>query len=141
MSYKCPNCGDAEHLDVSAHIWVRLQSDGQTDADEAHNHDHEWDNTSMMHCDACGHDEVAEAFEVDEEPELQCTQNTPEVHRKILEQASDKFGPRHGKMQADFEHGQWFITCVDCGRQWSVNDGEIFFVFEEVSHGDEYCDH
>jgi hypothetical protein len=42
----------------------------------------------------------------------------------------------------DFEHGQWFVTELRTGRQWSVVDcetalGEEYFDFEEVSCGDD----
>ena len=43
---------------------------------------------------------------------------------------------------ADYEHGQWWITDLDTGRQWSVVDavgGRSVdgFDFEQVSDGDE----
>ncbi len=45
----------------------------------------------------------------------------------------------HHPVQLDFEQGQWFVTCIKCGKQWSVNDTEDDFCFEEVSCGDEFC--
>lgn len=46
--------------------------------------------------------------------------------------------------QAYYEDGQWFINCVACGAQWTVNDaedwgGREYFFFERVSDGDEFC--
>lgn len=39
-------------------------------------------------------------------------------------------------MQADFEHGQWWLTHKPTGAQWSVNDEADGFCFERVSDGD-----
>ena len=44
-----------------------------------------------------------------------------------------------------FEHGQWWITDLDTGDQWAVNDAEgseangVFdgFCFEQVTKGDD----
>ena len=48
------------------------------------------------------------------------------------------------KPAAYFEHDQWWVECLDCGAQWSVNDaediyGEFYFEFEQVSEGDDFC--
>jgi len=53
-------------------------------------------------------------------------------------------GQQHeNTFSADFEHGQWFVTCLSCGAQWSVNDAEgrdgEYYQFDEVSSGDETC--
>lgn len=50
----------------------------------------------------------------------------------------------HEKISVDFEHGQWFITCLDCGAQWAANEaenrsGEEYYHFDRISFGDEYC--
>lgn len=45
----CPACGDAAHLDIQAQVWVRLTDDG-TDADEAHDGSHHWDDESYYFC-------------------------------------------------------------------------------------------
>ena len=45
---------------------------------------------------------------------------------------------RREKYQYDFEHGQWWVTELGTGSQWSVADGaEGTFDFEQVSIGDE----
>jgi hypothetical protein len=41
----------------------------------------------------------------------------------------------HKRMQADSEHGEHWLTCLDCGAQW--RDGEPP---EQVSDGDGYCE-
>jgi hypothetical protein len=43
-------------------------------------------------------------------------------------------GP-HARIQADIEHGEQWLTCLDCGAQW--RDCEPL---EQVSDGDGYCD-
>ena len=85
-----------------------------------------------------------------------CITDTQEARDIILTHAQEDDGLSiHGRtmrLQVDFEHGQNFATCLDCGAQWSVHDvgdqdydpdsGEEYagpFDFEEVSHGDEYC--
>lgn len=58
-------------------------------------------------------------------------------------QDSDEGLQHKGSFSADFEYGQWFITCLSCGAQWSVNDAEgrdgEYYQFDEVSGGDDYC--
>jgi hypothetical protein len=45
--------------------------------------------------------------------------------------------PQHGdNLVAVWEHGQEWVTCNQCGRQWSV-DGSCV---EIVSEGDGFCD-
>lgn len=67
---------------------------------------------------------------------LKCETNSPEIEKEICEQFQEEMG-QHKRVQADFEHGQWFVTCVDCGAQWSVNDSSDGFDFEEITEGDE----
>lgn len=67
--YKCPECG-SDALEVTIETWARLiqDEDGpQTDTDEAQHHDHEWGDNSVMRCVKCGHDGIAEVFEVEED--------------------------------------------------------------------------
>ena len=56
---------------------------------------------------------------------------------------SDEGLQHESNIAADFDHGQWFITCLSCGAQWSVNDAEDrsgeYYQFDQVSSGDEYC--
>ena len=50
-----------------------------------------------------------------------------------------------GHITANFEHGQWWITDIDTGAQWSVCDADgseeagVFYGFscEQVTLGDE----
>lgn len=49
----CPQCGDDQHIDVAALVWVRLCPDG-TDADISHDGSHEWDDSSNAVCWHCG---------------------------------------------------------------------------------------
>ena len=70
-----------------------------------------------------------------------CTTNTPEIKMKVLSFANRDLSGE-GRLQADFEHGQWYVTDVDSGAQWSVNDaedknGKFFFFFEQITEGDE----
>lgn len=52
---------------------------------------------------------------------------------------------RASRYNSDFEHGQWWITDLDTGAQWSVCDAEgseangVFdgFCFEQVSRGED----
>lgn len=48
----------------------------------------------------------------------------------------------HESIEAVFEHDRHFITCNDCGAQWSVYDSEPGidgFGFEMLGEGDESC--
>lgn len=76
---------------------------------------------------------------------LKCETDTPAMQRKVTAAFRSWDGGRHQNLQTNFEHGQWFVTCLTCSRQWSVNDAEggdsvDGFSFEEVSEGDGYCD-
>jgi hypothetical protein len=51
---RCPNCGDEDHIDIAAEVWVRLTSDG-TDADASGCGDHIYTPESAAECGACGH--------------------------------------------------------------------------------------
>ena len=44
---------------------------------------------------------------------------------------------RYRRIQTYFEHGQWWVTDLDTGAQWSVCDATRGFVFEQVTTGDE----
>jgi hypothetical protein len=84
---------------------------------------------------------------------LKCETNTPEMGSRVrvAAKAHDAL-ESHGftaaddaAFQVDFEHGQWWVTCLPCGAQWSVNDAEGSgtvdgFDFEEVSAGDGFCE-
>ena len=78
--------------------------------------------------------------------------NTPTMRAKILRAANYRLG-RH-RYQADFEHGQWWVTRLATGAQWSVVDCSDpsrstgrgysaqtkmidYLDFEQVTQGDE----
>ena len=72
-------------------------------------------------------------------PLFTCETNTPEVQDSIDAVFRSDMGIRD--IQVDFEHGQWFVTQLSTGAQWSVNDavvnGEETFDFEQISEGEE----
>ena len=74
---------------------------------------------------------------------LRCETNTPDVESAILAAfiASDDAASRDATdkdVSADFEHGQWFVTHLPSGAQWSVSDlNDDDFCFEQVSQGTE----
>lgn len=61
--------------------------------------------------------------------------NTPSMQKKVLTAARLALGVR--KLQADFEHGHWWITRPSNGAQYSVNDTLTGFDFEQVTRGDD----
>lgn len=81
---------------------------------------------------------------------LKTETNTPRMEARILSafEASPDYTsasaaheePQH-RARADFD-GQWWITCLDCGGQWAVEDAEggdsiDGFTFEQVTRGEE----
>lgn len=71
---------------------------------------------------------------------LNCETNTPAMERRVLKAARARLGRRGRRMAAHFEHGQWWVTELQTGAQWSVVDCEgpagFYFDFEQVSRGD-----
>ncbi len=67
--------------------------------------------------------------------------NTEAMRLRVLRTAKYRLGK--GKYQADFEHGQWWVTRLADGAQWSVVDcetqerGVAYLDFEQVTMGDE----
>jgi hypothetical protein len=59
------------------------------------------------------------------------------MERRVRSAARAVLGRR--RLQADYEHGQWWITDLDTGAQWSVHDCSrpAGFDFEQVTRGDE----
>jgi hypothetical protein len=62
------------------------------------------------------------------------------MQERALEAAKESL--QRQNLSADFEHGQWWITDLDSGAQWSVVDAEggnsiDGFDFEQVTQGDE----
>ena len=71
--------------------------------------------------------------------QLLSTTNTPTVRAHVLRAAKHKLG--RGKYHATFEHGQWWVTRLKDGAQWSVVDclstAELPYLdFEQVTQGD-----
>ena len=71
---------------------------------------------------------------------LRSTVNTQAMERRVRRAARYVLGKR--QLQADYEHGQWWVTHRPTGAQWSVVDcataaGVDYFGFEQVSRGDE----
>jgi len=71
---------------------------------------------------------------------LKTETNTPQIARRVLRAARKSL--RERKLQADFEHGQWWITSLKTGAQWSVVDSEggptvDGFDFELITFPDE----
>ena len=71
--------------------------------------------------------------------QLMTETNTPTMRGKVLRAAKQKLG--RGKYQANFEHGQWWVTRLKDGAQWSVVDclstAELPYLdFEQVTRGE-----
>lgn len=83
--YKCPACGDPDHIDITVTVSVRIvqhedDENIETDADASDCHDHEWGDNSDAVCTACGHLGIISSFENDEEEEDEeepCNQQPP----------------------------------------------------------------
>lgn len=72
---------------------------------------------------------------------LRSESNTKQIEREILADA-EAGEPLGNRLVADFEHGQWWLTDLDTGAQWSVvdcetPDGREYFGFEQVTEGEE----
>jgi len=71
---------------------------------------------------------------------LKTETNTPAMERRVLRAARAAGLGGRGRLSADFEHGQWWITNLRTGAQWSAVDAEptpYGFDFEQVTRGDE----
>ena len=82
---------------------------------------------------------------------LNTERNTPTMEKRIRtsfrkSQQGYRFGmdgerqpklARHRKFTCDFEHGQWWVSDLDTGAQWSVCDSGNGFCFEQVTQGEE----
>lgn len=74
---------------------------------------------------------------------LRTETNTLTVARQVITAARAKLGKnedgRKRRLQVDFEHGQWWVTDLRTGTQWSVVDCEnaqgFYFGFEKVTEG------
>ena len=66
--------------------------------------------------------------------------NTPVMERRVRRAVGFRLGLQ--RFSADFEHGQWWVTELDSGDQWSVVDCETpngipYLDFEQVTGGEE----
>ncbi len=52
FDHVCPNCGDADHIDVAATVWVRLTENG-SDLDLSAQGDTEFTSQSLAVCQTC----------------------------------------------------------------------------------------
>lgn len=71
---------------------------------------------------------------------LECERNDPEVCVAILGAAAAFLDLPEWELQADYEHGQWWVTHLPTGAQWSACDAETRdvvcgFIFEQVTIG------
>jgi len=71
---------------------------------------------------------------------LLSTINTRAMARRVQAAARDRLGA--SRYQTDFEHGQWWVTELATGAQWSVVDcqspaGGVYLDFEQVTAGDD----
>ena len=54
FEFRCPNCGDEDHVDIAAIIWIRATEYG-TDADLSHDGSHDFTPDSVAKCGKCSH--------------------------------------------------------------------------------------
>ena len=69
-------------------------------------------------------------------PVLPSTVDNAKTEREIKSAFRDQFGMGN-RIQTNFEHGQWWVTDLDTGAQWSVVDSSDGFDFEEVTPAEE----
>ena len=124
--YKCPECG-SDALEVTIETWARLVQgeDGPTtDPDEAQDRDHEWSDNSVMRCVECGHDAIAEEFEVEDGP---CNKwGADGVSLNIS-----------GACEGGCEDDEPRYECQDCGRMHAEEEMlPLKRVFERVAPGE-----
>lgn len=89
-------------------------------------------------------------------PKLLTETNTIAVERQVMALAAKRLNQVHHHLDVAFEHGQWWVTCKDCGASWSVVDVEptaqpsryasekapeslAVLDFERIETGDETC--
>ena len=73
---------------------------------------------------------------------LKCETNTAAMDSRIQRAFEAWCGSTDGQIQTDFEHGQWWVTVLATGAQYSVVDatgcGSVDgFRFENVTKGDD----
>ena len=68
--------------------------------------------------------------------------NNPAMEQRVLRAARYRLGAAASlRYQADFEHGQWWVTELGTGAQYSVvtcqtAEGVDYLDFEQVTRGD-----
>jgi hypothetical protein len=67
--------------------------------------------------------------------------NTPAIERRVRRAARVRLGLTPAAIQTDYEHGQWWVTVLGTGAQYSVVDcqtaaGVDYLDFEQVSRGE-----
>lgn len=76
---------------------------------------------------------------------LICETDNDRAEGQVKQAASEHLDIALGDIQTDFEHGQWWVTQLTTGAQWSVFDtvcvrGCEDLGFEQVTKGDgELC--
>lgn len=120
--YKCPDCGSTA-LDVSVQTWAALdQSDPEnfeTDTDAAEYGGHEWDENSIMRCRECGHNAIAEEFEIDDDAdEDEDEEDDDNVGDDICDQCGES------GIVVDHTDNNGDTVCVRCTREGSEEDAE-----------------
>lgn len=72
---------------------------------------------------------------------LKCETNTAKVEKEVMAAAAKRLNQVHHHLSAAFDHGQWWMSCLDCGASWSVvdcqRDGVDYLDFEAIDDGDE----
>jgi predicted cupin superfamily sugar epimerase len=68
--------------------------------------------------------------------------NTPAIERRVRRAARVRLALAPAAIQTDFEHGQWWVTVLSTGAQYSVVDcqtaaGVDYLDFEQVSRGED----
>lgn len=89
-------------------------------------------NTQRLSCTDIGTRKVGKDM-------LNC--ENPKKEKAVLSAARKAL--RRRNIQANFEHGQWWVTDLVTGAQYSVADAEgpgtvNGFVFEQVTEGEDY---
>lgn len=71
---------------------------------------------------------------------LRCEINDADTYEEVLGAACGFLDCPPEELQADYEHGQWWITHLITGAQWSACDAVAAdavdgFIFEQVTEG------
>ena len=66
LDLRCPQCGDQDHINILAELWVRVTDDG-TDPDASCDGERTFTPKSTTWCASCGHAARLSHFHSDEE--------------------------------------------------------------------------